>query len=66
MKTVVNKATNEQLSVSLNDKMVEIKRTRAPNEKKKNSQNNKDWIEALFDNKNKLQIITAQFLLILL
>ena len=41
MKTVVNKATNEQLSVSvsLNDKMVEIKRTRAPEEKKKNSQN---------------------------
>ena len=40
LKTVVNKATNEQLSVSLNDGIVvEIKRTRAPMEKKKNSQN---------------------------
>ena len=40
MKTVVNKATNEQLSVSrLNDGMVEIKRTQATEEKKKNSQN---------------------------
>ena len=39
MKTVVNKATNEQLSVSLNGWMIEIKRTRAPEEKKKNSQN---------------------------
>ena len=42
MKTVLNKATNEQLSVSLNDWMVEIKRTRAPKEKKKNSQTIKD------------------------
>ena len=42
MKTVVNKATNEQLSVSLNDKMVEIKRTRTAEKKKKNSQNSKD------------------------
>ena len=39
MKTVVNKTTNEQLSVSLNDGMIEIKRTRATEEKKKNSQN---------------------------
>ena len=38
---IVNKATNEQLSVSqLNDgMMIEIKRTRAPKEKKKDSQN---------------------------
>ena len=54
MKTVVNKATNEQLSGSklyrmieqlsvLNYyRMIEIKRTRAPEEKKKNSQNSKD------------------------
>ena len=39
MKTVVNKTTNEQLSVSLSDGMIEIKRTRATEEKKKNSQN---------------------------
>ena len=39
MKTVVNKATNEQLSVSLNGWMIEIKRTRTAEEKKKNSQN---------------------------
>ena len=40
METVVNKATNEQLSMSrLNDWTIEIKRTRAPKEKKKNSQN---------------------------
>ena len=42
MKTIVNKATNEQLSVSLNGCMIEIKRTRAPKENKKNSQNSKD------------------------
>ena len=43
MKTVVNKATNEQLSFSQpNRGMIEIKRTRAPEEKKKNSQNSKD------------------------
>ena len=35
MKTIVNKATNEQLSISLNGRMIEIKRTRAPEEKKK-------------------------------
>ena len=40
---IVNKATNEQLSVSqTNGRMIEIKRTRAPKEKKKNSQNSKD------------------------
>ena len=40
MKTVVNKATNEQLSVSQpNRGMIEIKRTRTAEEKKKNSQN---------------------------
>ena len=39
METVVNKATNEQLSVSLNGWMIEIKRTRTAEEKKKNSQN---------------------------
>ena len=40
MKPVVNKATNEQLSISkLNNWIIEIKRTRAPKEKKKNSQN---------------------------
>ena len=50
MKTVVNKATNEQLSFSqLNRGMIEIKRTRAPEEKKKNSKTVR--IEALFDNK---------------
>ena len=45
MKTVVNKATNEQLSISiskLNDWMIEIKRTRAAEEMKKNAQNSKD------------------------
>ena len=42
MKTVVNKATNEQLSVSLNGWMIEIKRTRAPEEKKENSKTIKD------------------------
>ena len=43
MKPVVNKATNEQLSFSQpNRGMIEIKRTRAPEEKKKNSQNSKD------------------------
>ena len=43
MKTVVNKATNEQLSVSLNGwMMIEIKRTRAPKEKKENSKTIKD------------------------
>ena len=43
MKTVVNKATNEQLSVTLHEGWiveVEVKRTRSPKEKKKNSQNN--------------------------
>ena len=50
MKTVVNKATNEQLSVSqLNDGMIEIKRTRAPKEKRKMHKSVR--IEALFDNK---------------
>ena len=44
MKTVVNKATNEQLSVvsQPNRGMIEIKRTRALKEKKKDSQNSKD------------------------
>ena len=44
MKPVVNKATNEQLSVVSrpNRGMIEVKRTRAPKEKKKYSQNNKD------------------------
>ena len=50
MKTVVNKETNEQLSFSQpNRGMIEIKRTRAPEEKKKNSKTVR--IEALFDNK---------------
>ena len=50
MKPVVNKATNEQLSVvsQPNRGMIEIKRTRAPKEKMKNSQNSK---EAKLDNK---------------
>ena len=42
MKTVVNKTTNEQLSVSLNGWMIEVKRTRMAEETKKNSQNSKD------------------------
>ena len=43
MKPVVNKATNEHLSISiLNDGMIEIKRTRAPEEKKENSKTIKD------------------------
>ena len=40
MKPVLNKATNEQLSFyKPNRRMIGIKRTRAPKEKKKNSQN---------------------------
>ena len=43
MKTIVKKATNEQLSVSQpNGGMIVIKRTRAAEEKKKNSQSSKD------------------------
>ena len=42
MKTVVNKATNEQLSISQKGWTIEIKRTRAPEEKKKNSKTIKD------------------------
>ena len=44
MKPVLNKTTNEQLSIS-NSKpypMIEINRTRTAEEKKKNSQNSKD------------------------
>ena len=33
LKTVVNKATNEQLSISLNGIIIEIKRTRTAEEK---------------------------------